>query len=62
MSTSSSTKIQVRSSTSIEKDLAELVQMMSTWPTWKIESLQNDNRNIMVSQILHQKIVVIKNK
>lgn len=42
----------------VRKDLDELIQTMSTWPTWKIDSIQNENRNnVLSNQILHQILV-----
>lgn len=54
------TNPQIYTHLNIEGDLKELIQLMSTWPTWKIDSLQNSNRNISPTQILYQKISVTK--
>ena len=62
MNIPSSSNSQTYSATSIEKDLKELIQMMYTWPTWKIDSLQNDNRNISSSQILRKELVITPKK
>ena len=62
MDISLSTYTQVYSAPSIEKDLKELIQTMSTWPEWKIESLQKNNRNVLSSQIICQEIIITRKK
>ncbi len=47
---------------SSENDLRKLIDTMSTWPEWKIESLQRKNRNILLKQIIYDEIVISRKR